>query len=98
MIRLQIESESKENVVDIIKHAISAEVKRLEIGLERTNRQIREFEEKYRASSEDFLRDFTAEEMEHGDAEYVEWAGELKIRDRILRDLRQLKEIEYVAQ
>jgi hypothetical protein len=29
--------------------------------------------------------------------EYIRWAGELMIRDRILEDLKRLKDIEYVA-
>lgn len=41
MIKLQIESDTTDNVLDIIKTAISAEIKRLEIGLCKTNEQIK---------------------------------------------------------
>ena len=56
----------KEDVVDIIRSAISSEIKRLEIGLNKTNNEIKKFEEKYKISSEIFLREFTAEDLGGG--------------------------------
>ncbi len=96
MTRLKIITD-KEDVTDIIKLAISSEIKRLEIGLNRTNNEIKKFEEKYGVSSEIFLKKFTAEDLTGGDDEYIRWTGELKIRDRILEELGKLKDIEYVA-
>ncbi|GAN32562.1 MAG: hypothetical protein DYG83_02330 [Candidatus Brocadia sp. AMX2] len=97
MIKLQIESDTTDNVLDIIKTAISAEIKRLEIGLCKTNEQIKKFETEYNVSSETFQKEFTAENLKKGDQEYIEWAGELKIKEKIMADLKKLKEIEYVA-
>lgn len=96
MVKLKIISDKKEDIIDIIKSAISAEIKRLEIGLNRTNREIKEFEESYKMPSEKFLKEFTAEDLKDGDDEYIRWTGELKIRDRILDELKKLKDIEYV--
>ncbi|GBD97211.1 MAG TPA: hypothetical protein ENG83_02400 [Nitrospirae bacterium] len=81
----------------IVKSAINAEIKRLEVGLEKTNREIRKFEEKYSLSSSEFLKGTTADELQGGDEDYIRWSGELKIRERILEDLEKLKDIEYVA-
>ncbi len=94
---LHIKSDSDNSAIDIIKTAIDAELKRLEIGLQKTERQIARFEEEYKISSETFLKQFTAEDMKNGDHEYIAWAGELKIRERILKDINRLKEIQYVA-
>jgi hypothetical protein len=96
MIQLQIKSDIDDGATEIIKTAIAAEVKRLEIGLRKTNRQIKRFENTYKVSSQLFLKDLAAEDMKRGDREYVEWAGELEIREKILTDLKRLKEIEYV--
>lgn len=87
----------REDITDVIKSAITAEIKRLEIGLNKTDREIKRFEEEYRVSSETFLKEFTTEDLKGGDDEYVRWAGELKIRDRILEELEKLKDIEYVV-
>jgi hypothetical protein len=87
----------KEGTTDIIKSAISAEIKRLELGLNKTKKEIKKFEEKYNIPSENFLKEFVAEDLKGGDDEYIRWSGELKIRDKILEDLKKLKDIEYVA-
>ena len=97
MTKLQIQSDTEESAVDIIRVAISAEIKRLEIGLQRTERKIEKFEKEYRVSSEVFKEKFAAEDMKRGDEEYIEWAGELKMREKILMDLKNLKDIEYVT-
>ena len=83
--------------MDIVKAAIGAEIKRLEIGLHRTEQQIAAHEGKYGVPSATFQKEFAAEDLEEGDREYVDWTGELKIRERIFADLQRLKAIEYVA-
>lgn len=97
MIKLQIQSDTKDNVIDVIRAAILAEIKRLEIGLDKTNKQIEKYETEYHVTSEVFRKKFSAENLKKGDREYIEWAGELKIKEKIMEDLRKLKEIEYVA-
>ena len=94
---LQIKSDADSNTMDIIKTAIQSELKRLEIGLEKTERQIAMFENEYNISSETFLKQFSSEDMKGCDPEYISWAGELKIREKIRTDINRLKEIQYVA-
>lgn len=98
MVKLKVITDKEDitDVTDVIKSAIAAEIKRLEIGLNRTNTEIKKFEEEYRVSSETFLREFSAEDLKGGDNEHVRWAGELKIRDRIFEELKRLQDIEYV--
>ncbi|MCL4475601.1 MAG: hypothetical protein M1508_05175 [Nitrospirae bacterium] len=96
MSKLKIISEEKDTE-EMVKTAILAEIKRLEVALRRTEREIRKFEEEYRVPSEAFLRDFAAENLKGGDEDYVKWAGELQMRERIREDLRKLKDIEYVS-
>ncbi|MFQ5688027.1 MAG: hypothetical protein ACE5GV_15375 [Candidatus Scalindua sp.] len=97
MIKLEINDDQKGKVMDVVKSAISAEVRRMEIGLKKTNAQIEKLEKKYNTSSGIFLKDFRAEDLKDGDREYVQWTGELKIRERIMDELNKLKDIEYVA-
>ena len=54
MIRLQIQSDVQDNALDIVKAAIAAESKRLEIGLQRTELHIAAYESRYGIS---FFRD-----------------------------------------
>ena len=97
MTRLHIQSEAQDKVAAVIMTAISSEIKRMEIGLEKTNRQIKKFEMEYNISSDNFLSNYTAENMKNADEGYIQWAGELKIGERILEDLNHLKDIEYAA-
>lgn len=96
MAKLKIISD-RADIADIVKSAISAEIKKLEIGLNRTSREIKQLEEEYNISSEAFIKEFSAEDLRGGDEEYIRWAGELKLRDKILEELEKLKDIEYVA-
>lgn len=97
MVKVKVQSNASDTAVDAIKAAISSEIKRLEIGLRKTGLQIEKFEKKYRFSSIVFQQRFTAEDLKGGDREYVEWLGELKLRERIASELKQLKTITYVA-
>jgi hypothetical protein len=97
MIIIEIKSDF-ENAESLIRSAVSSEIKRLEIGLGRTDREIRKFEDKYRISSDTFIQEYTAEDLEGGDDEYVSWMGEIKIRRKIAEELKKLKETEYVTQ
>lgn len=86
----------QEDGSELVRHAISAELKRLEIALNKTEREIRIFEERYNITSDKFSGSISAEDLRGGDEEYVHWSGELQLRERIARDIEQLKCIEYV--
>lgn len=95
VIRLQVQSSSQEAALDLIRSAISAEIRRLELGLETTKRHIQSFEERYQVTSEVFLKNFSAEDLSGGDQEYVAWSGELKLYERIAAQLDTLRNIHY---
>lgn len=97
MIQLQLQCESQDAALDLIRSAISAEISRMNLGLEATHRHIRAFEERYSVTSEVFLRDLSAENLTGGDQEYVAWAGELKLLERIEAQLGTLRNIQYAA-
>lgn len=97
MIKLHVTSD-QQNVLPIIQSAIVAKVKRIEIGLRETEKEIQRFEAKYHIPSEQFLNDYTAEDLEGGDDEYVSWMGELNLRQAIREELQLLQNIEYVTQ
>jgi hypothetical protein len=95
--KVRIESDVRETALNVIKSAIASEVKRLELGLQKTDRQIKKYERHYKVSSDGFQKEFAAEDMKKGDEEYIRWAGELELKERIEADLKHLKEIEFVA-
>ncbi len=96
MVKLEISSDI-ENIEPLIKSAINFEISRLEIGLNKTNREIQKFEQKYQVSSDTFLREYTVENLQGGDDEYISWLGEIKINEKMMEEISQLKAIEYVT-
>lgn len=80
----------------VLSEAVQAEKNRIGYALQLGKKKIKFFEEKYKVSSEVFLRDWTAEKLEGKDLEYIEWAGEAKMHSRMQERLTILKGIEYV--
>jgi hypothetical protein len=97
MITIQLRTDTEDNALDLVRSAIAAEVNRLELGFRTTERHIHVFEDRYHVTSDDFLKDFFAEDLADGDREYIVWAGELNLRDRIASQLKTLKSIQYAA-
>ena len=96
MVKLKIiNDKDRSNTKDLVKLAILKETKRLEISIEKSNKRIKGFEKKYNISSEYFLKNYTAEDLDGRDKEYIRWYGEIQLKNRILPDLNKLKEIEY---
>lgn len=88
---------NQEGSAEIVKMAVSAEIKRLEIALNKTEKEIQKFEKKYKIPSKKFLKDYSAEDLDGGDQEYIRWVGELQIKERVIENLRRLKSIKYVS-
>ena len=97
MVKLHITSD-QQNVLPIIQSAISAKIKRIEIGLRRTEHELQQFEAKYHIPSDEFANTYTAEDLDGGDEEYISWMGELKLRQAMYEELQVLQHIEYVTQ
>lgn len=96
MIKVKIISdEDKIDTEKIIRSAIFYEIKKLEISLKRTQKELNRFENKYNISSEYFLSNYTAEDLNGKDVEYVKWAGEIKMREIIALELSKLTNIQY---
>jgi hypothetical protein len=100
MLQLQIKSDYPDiNIIqNLVKSAIESEIKNLKRSLEKTNKLLMEFETKYQISSDIFLNNWTAEDLEGGDQEYISWVGEIKIKEKLTNSLQKLEEIEYITQ
>ncbi len=100
MLQLEIKSDAPdlEIVQNLVRSAINSEIKNLKRSIDKTNKLLQEFETKYQVSSDLFLSNWTAQDLEGKDDEYVNWAGEIKIKQRLESALQKLEEIEYVTQ
>lgn len=82
-------------VLPLVQSAIEGEIARLELSLKAAAKRLAPYEQKYSVTSEHFISQMAAEDLEGGDDEYVRWAGEYKLMQRLQEKLRQLREINY---
>lgn len=92
---LYIEPTQNKQVLHLVEEAVRGEVARLELALDLARRRLAPFENKYSITSEKFIASMAAEDMSGGDDEYVQWAGEYKLMQRLEEKLRQLKELRF---
>ena len=79
----------------LVKSAIDSEIARLELALMTARRRLLSFEERYGVTSDHFIAILAAEDLEGKDDEYVQWAGEYELWQRLQQKLDQLRQIEY---
>jgi hypothetical protein len=84
--QLIVTTDASVDLKPLIESAIRAELRMLEIGLERTRQRLRAFEAHYGYTSEEFARRFEARELDES-LDFFEWAGEIKAQ-RLLEDNR----------
>ena len=96
MTRIYIEpAQDAEAILPLVRAAVESEIARLEMALNMALKRLRPFEEKYGVSSHHFLTQMAAEDLEGGDDEYVCWAGEYKLMQRLQDKLRRMQTINY---
>ena len=81
----------------ILLEALETESFRLKQSMKLAKKRLLKFEKKYNVSSAKFINDFSAEDLEGKDLEYVEWSGEYKLSIRLNERLAALKSIKYVS-
>ena len=65
----------------------------LRASIARTRRRLAAFEQQYGVSTTRFLEQTTAEDLEGGDLEYVEWAGEARLLAGLEAELAELEQV-----
>ncbi len=91
---VQPDQESR-RVLNLVRTAISREIASLEVAIQIARTRLMPFERKYHVSSAHFLAEMAAEDLEGGDDEYVQWAGEYRLLQSLESRLQQLQGITY---
>ena len=78
-----------------VLHALDAYKTRLRSGVERVKRRLSVFESRYGVRTDHFLKEMVAEDLEGGDIEYVEWAGEARLLEGLETELQELENARY---
>lgn len=96
MAEIILKTDNPARVTDLIKKAIAAEIDRLEKNLKFTKKRLHSFEDKYNQPSHQLKNRLRAEDMDGGDLEYLEWAGEYQLFLELEEQIKVLKNLEYV--
>ncbi len=97
MAEIILKTDTPDKAAEVLKEALGTETSRLEYSLNLAKKRLKGFETKYNISSEKFINEWCAEDLEGEDLEYVEWAGELQLSLRLNERLVALKSIEHVT-
>jgi hypothetical protein len=97
MAEVKIKCEYPESIKKLFQNAIDKEWQSLLDGIARTEARLKEFEAKYQVSTEEFLRRFENDEIQHRlDREFDEWIGESWMLKSLLEEWEHLKGLEIV--
>lgn len=92
-----LKTDMPDKAARILIEALETESYRLKYSIQLAKKRLSKFEKKYKVSSEKFINDWSAEDLEGKDLEYVEWAGEYKLSISLNERLIALKSIHHVA-
>ena len=98
MIELRVEPAAMaDEVLSLVRSAVQSEMAKIQLGIEITRQRLAAFEQQCGVSSDEFLAQMAAEDLEGGDLEYVEWAGEYKMWQKLNSNLKRLEELQYAG-
>ena len=93
-VRMVIELREEGGAQPILQ-AIESYKARLRASIERTRQRLAQFEGRYGVDTAHFLAEMAAEDLQGGDLEYVEWAGEAKLLQGLKSELTELEHARY---
>ncbi len=96
MAQIILKTDMPNQAAKYLVEALETEKSRLRYTMKLAKRRLSRFEKKYRVTSKLFMDEWSAEDLDGKDLEYVEWAGEYKLAKRLDERLNALKSIEHV--
>ncbi len=85
----------EQSIANSILHAVEAYKYRLRASIRHTKRQLQRFEQQYNVTTAYFLDQMAAEDLEGGDMEWIEWAGEADMLEGLEKELQMLEATHY---
>jgi hypothetical protein len=94
MTELKLVSAHQRPLKPLVEAALTNELRLLQAGIRRTEQRLKDLEEKYQLSTEDFIRRFENDEFEET-LEFDEWIGEFRLLERLREKAETLQDIEF---
>ncbi len=76
MAEIKFKTDMPGKAAKLLTEVLETESLRLKYSMKVAKKRLSKFERKYKVSSEKFINEWSAENLEGKDLEYVEWAGE----------------------
>lgn len=93
MTQVIVKPKTASNVRRLLQAAVIHELKVLEVGIEKTARRLKRFEQQFNQETFTFYQQFQAGEL--GDSiEYIKWAGEYETLLQLQQDFEDLSETQ----
>ena len=93
MSQLVIKSNNSKKLKKLVNGAIENQLRLTRIGISKTEKLIDDFENKFKLSSDQFLKLY--QKGEFGDeSDYMKWAGEIETLNRLKNELTELLKVE----
>jgi hypothetical protein len=81
--------------MSLLPSPVEGQIAELELALKLAKTRLEPFEQKYGVTSDYFIAEMTAEDLTGGDDEYVRWAGEYRLRQKLQEKLNALRVDQY---
>ncbi len=92
-----LKTDMPDKATKFLVETLENETLRLKYSVKLARRRLSKFEKKYKVTSKEFIKEWSAEDLDGKDLEYVEWAGEYQLFSRLNERLKVLESIENVA-
>ena len=93
-VQMVIEMQNEQGRQSILS-AIESYKQRLQASIAHGQRRLAEFEDHYGVATDYFLANMVAEDLEGGDQEYVDWAGESQLLKSLQSELAELENARF---
>jgi len=93
MIQVIVQPVTASNVRRLLQAALTHELKVLEIGIEKTTRHLKHFEQQFNQGTLAFYQQFQTSALEDS-MEYIKWAGEYETLLQLQQDFQDLSETQ----
>ena len=91
---IRLVTEGERELRPLVEAALANELRLIEAGIRQAERRLKEFEEKYHASTEEFISGY--ERDERGESmEFAEWIGECRLMERRREKADTIREIRF---
>lgn len=92
---IKLRSNHPESIREMIQSDFAKRLQSLELGLQKTQTRLEQFETKYQWSTETFINLFTSDQLQHS-FDFDEWLGEAWMSTKLQQKIAIVKEIEFV--